>query len=70
MNNLNLTMESNVSPCKVGIRALRKNGMTVADLISELKKLNEKSEVVYYDMKGNTHNIINAIQDGQKVAIF
>lgn len=52
------------------IRGLKKEGMTVRNLIHELQLLNPNSEVIYYDVNGNTHNVIQTIQDGRKVAIF
>ena len=52
------------------IRGLKKDGMVVRDLIHELQLLNPNSKVIYYDVNGNTHNVIQAIQDGRKVAIF
>ena len=52
------------------IRGLKKEGMTVRNLIHELRLLNQDSKVVYYDVNGKTYNVIQAIQDGRKVAIF
>ena len=52
------------------IRGLKKEGMTVRNLIHELQLLNPNSKVIYYDVNGNTHNVIQAIQDGRQVAIF
>lgn len=52
------------------IRGLKKEGMTVRNLIHELRLLNQDSKVVYYDVNGKTYNVIQAIQDGRQVAIF
>ena len=53
---------------KIHIRGLVKEGMTVRQLIQQLRLLNMDSKVVYYDKDGNTHNIINAVQDGKRMA--
>ena len=52
------------------IRGLKKEGMTVRNLIHELRLLNPNSKVVYYDVNGKTYNVIQAVQDGRQVAIF
>lgn len=52
------------------IRGLKKDGMTVRDLISQLRLLKMDSKVVYYDVNGGTHDVIQVIEDGRKVAIF
>ena len=57
--------------CRVKIRGLVKEGMTVRQLIGQLRLLDMDSKVVYYDINGGTHEVINAVQDGRnKVAIF
>ena len=56
---------------RIRIRGLVKEGMTVQQLMSQLRLLDMNSKVVYYDINGNTHNIVNAVQDGKnKVGIF
>ena len=56
---------------RIRIQGLKKNGMTVGGLIEQLQRLKAKSKVVWYDSEGNTHPIINAIQDDNStVAIF
>lgn len=70
MSNLSDIFDS-VGMAKIRIRGLVKEGMTVRQLISQLRLLDMDSKVVYYDVNGNTYNIINAVQDGKnKVAIF
>lgn len=68
MNEINIGM--NNSPHIFRIRGLKKNGMTVRELIHELQLLKMDSKVIWYDYNGGTHNVINAIQDGTRVAIF
>ena len=64
-------MYDSVGVARIRIRGLVKEGMTVQQLMSQLRLLDMNSKVVYYDINGNTHNIINAVQDGKnKVAIF
>ena len=64
----NYTLSQNEwSKPKLGVSI---NGLTVAELIKKLQKLNQDSLVVLYDVHGNTH-AIQAIQDNPyKVAIF
>lgn len=60
-----------IVPAKIRIRGLVKEGMTVRQLIAQLRLLKMDSKVVYYDRDGNTYNVINAVQDSKgKVAIF
>lgn len=60
-----------IDAAKIHIRGLVKEGMTVQQLIQQLRLLDMNSKVVYYDINGGTHNIINAVQDGKRmVAIF
>lgn len=55
----------------IRIRGLKKDGMTVRDLIHELQKQSMDSKVVYYDVNGATHPVIQACEDSRtKVAIF
>lgn len=53
------------------IRGVHKEGMTVRQLIHELQLQKMDSKVVWYDKNGNTHKVIDVVQDGKnKVAIF
>ncbi len=69
MNEINLTVDNSAHVFK--IRGLKKNGMTVRELIHELQLQNPNSKVVWYDVNGGVHNVINAVRDGdRKVGIF
>lgn len=56
---------------RLHIRGVRKEGMTVRQLIHELQLQKMDSKVIWYDKDGCTHKVIDVVQDGKRqVAIF
>ena len=54
----------------MSIHSIHKEGLTVRKLIWELQKFPPDMKVTLYGRNGSMYDVIKAIQDGKKVALF
>lgn len=46
------------------------NGITVKQLIGELKKYNPEDKVYMYDSEGDLYNVVRVMKDKSKLVVF